>query len=60
MKIVVDPQTCTGCGACIEVCPAAAISLEQNVAVIDPLRCDLDGICIPACPVDAISFQETA
>ncbi len=60
MKITVNPETCTGCGACIDVCPVAAIDLKQGVAVIDASRCDLDGICIPACPVDAISFSEIA
>ncbi len=58
MKIVVDPQKCTSCGACIDICPQGAISLPGDTAVIDESCCDLDGICIPACPVDAISFDE--
>lgn len=58
MQIIVDPESCTGCGACINICPVAAIRLEDGIAVIDHAVCDLDGICIPACPVAAIQLKE--
>ncbi len=58
MKILVDPEKCTGSGRCVKACPEHAISLEGGTAVIDAARCDLDGICLPACPNGAISLLE--
>lgn len=58
MHIVVDPETCTGCGACVSACPLNAIALENDIAVIDQAHCDLDGICIPVCPVDALGLAD--
>ena len=58
MKIHIDEEICTGCGACVEACPVDAIRMVGNVAVVDHGKCDLDGICIPACPVEAIRLQD--
>ena len=46
-------EECTGCGACVAVCPDAAIEIE-DIAEIDSARCMKCGICIPACPMDAM------
>jgi len=58
MQIIVDPEKCTGCGACLDACPVDAIRLENDLAVIDAGICDLDGICIPTCPVEAIRLDD--
>jgi len=50
----VDPDRCDGCGACIDVCPEAAISLVNHTAVVDERLCQDCGACEDACPQDAI------
>ncbi len=47
---------CIGCGKCVRICPAQAISLDQNLAVIDDSLCIDCGKCAPECPVDAIAM----
>jgi NAD-dependent dihydropyrimidine dehydrogenase PreA subunit len=50
----IDPDRCDGCGACIEVCPEAAIRLVNHTAVIDERLCEDCGVCEDACPQAAI------
>jgi NAD-dependent dihydropyrimidine dehydrogenase PreA subunit len=58
MPAVVDENKCMGCGACIEECPAGAISLnDQGIAVVDKEKCTGCGKCAKACPVEAISTE---
>jgi electron transfer flavoprotein alpha subunit len=52
IKIIDDG--CTGCGACLEVCPYGALSMPEAVAVLDLTKCTLCGACVDSCPVDAI------
>ena len=54
MKI--DPETCTGCEACVPYCPVQAIQVKDDLAVIDDDECVECGVCLRsgACPVDAI------
>ena len=53
--IRVNPERCTGCGACVEVCPARAIHIAGGHAVIDEALCRLCEACISACPEMALS-----
>ena len=56
MAMIVDKETCVGCGACVAVCPVGAISLEDK-AHIDADACIGCGACVNACPVGAISAE---
>ena len=49
------PSRCTGCGACVAVCPEDAVRIEEGVAVTDRERCSACGACVSTCPVDARS-----
>jgi predicted aldo/keto reductase-like oxidoreductase len=45
---------CTKCGACLEHCDQAAITLGERKAEINHARCILCGYCAPHCPKFAI------
>lgn len=54
---IIDAETCTGCGDCIEVCPTEALALQNNVAIVArPEACNYSAYCEPICPVDAIAL----
>jgi Fe-S-cluster-containing hydrogenase component 2 len=50
----VDKKKCVGCGACVNICPVGAISMENGKAVIDQNKCTHCGKCFDACPNGAI------
>lgn len=49
---------CTGCGACLKLCPQQAIQGEpKNPHTIDPSTCIRCGVCRDACPYEAIMVK---
>lgn len=48
---------CIGCRACTKVCPADAITVENNLAHIDYEKCINCGACMKKCPTGAISKE---
>ncbi|MCI0476272.1 MAG: 4Fe-4S binding protein [Anaerolineales bacterium] len=50
----VNEARCTGCGACLQVCPSDAIRLVNNCAQIDAVLCNDCRTCVEVCPSDAI------
>jgi NADH-quinone oxidoreductase subunit F len=49
---------CTGCMACLKVCPSEAITGElKKVHIIDPTKCIKCGACFEACKFDAIAVE---
>ena len=52
-------ETCTGCGACVSVCPRGAISRE-NPRVTDETLCISCGACIRICPEKARDYHGEA
>lgn len=57
MPAVVNKDECIGCGACVEVCPQEAITMN-DIAVIDVNECIDCGACVDECPNGAITIKE--
>ena len=55
--LIIDTEACIGCGACVAVCPFAALELVDNVAVVND-NCTACGACIAECPVEALSLPQ--
>lgn len=59
MPAIVDPEKCTGCGSCVDICPTEAIHLnDDGKAVVDPDKCGDCGACVDECPSEAITLSE--
>ncbi len=54
-EAVIDPDRCTQCGRCIEVCRFGAV---RDTFEIDPIDCEGCGVCVDLCPEKAIDFPE--
>jgi NAD-dependent dihydropyrimidine dehydrogenase PreA subunit len=55
MVMQVNPELCTGCGVCAEVCSVGAIQMVEYQAVIDEVLCTSCEACIEACPNGALT-----
>jgi len=52
-KAIINPDKCTECGLCRELCRFHAISPEF---IVNPIDCEGCGVCVYFCPEDAIDF----
>ena len=52
-KAVINPDLCTGCGTCRDLCRFGAIT---ELFQVDALRCEGCGVCVDFCPATAIDF----
>ena len=53
---VIDKVACTGCGACVEVCPPLALIMKQEKALLEEEFCEECGFCAAECPAGAITI----
>ncbi len=49
----INPDLCTGCGTCRDLCRFGAITEQFEV---DAIRCEGCGVCVDFCPESAIDF----
>ena len=54
---IVVIKKCTGCKSCLAVCPAAAITMKNDMAVVDASKCIGCASCIAACKFNAIDLN---
>ena len=57
MSAKVNPKKCTACEACLDICPAQAIHMEDSFAIVDINLCVDCGACIEVCPSEAIELN---
>jgi ferredoxin len=57
MAAKVDPEKCTGCGACADECPTDAIEMKDDKAVVNEDECVDCGACVDVCPSEAITLD---
>jgi 4Fe-4S ferredoxin len=68
-NLILNAETCTGCGICVEACPEEAIVLGLvgaskrgaiNYAApidIDEVKCSYCGVCVIMCPFNALTLK---
>lgn len=57
-RVSFDMDKCIHCGACISVCLAGALKLDNNLHLqyIEP-KCTICEMCVTACPVDVVNID---
>lgn len=53
----IDPDSCIGCGLCVEVCPAKTLSMQNGKALVTGTYSMGCGHCEAVCPVNAIRVE---
>lgn len=59
--VMIDEEACSGCGACVELCPKKILYLDPDTGkcrVTDPTLCDRLGGCERVCPTQAIRIRK--
>ncbi|MDR0656539.1 MAG: 4Fe-4S binding protein [Treponema sp.] len=56
VAIYIDPDICTGCTECLDICPVDCIEGRRGyIHMIDEKDCTRCGKCIEACPENAVN-----
>ncbi len=68
-NLILDNETCTGCGICSEVCPEEAITVgavggsqrgliaDGAKITVDETKCSYCGVCVIMCPFSALRLR---
>lgn len=55
--LVVNKESCVGCGRCLGFCTEEALCTWWGYAEVDAEKCTECGVCTDNCPVDALSMS---
>lgn len=58
VKAVINPELCTACGRCQQICRFQAIEILAGKYRVTPLDCEGCGYCHQICPAEAIRLIE--
>ncbi len=58
-RVVINPEACTQCLGCVQLCPVDALSTNdaEDRLAFSTLRCAQCGICASGCPEQAIRIE---
>jgi benzoyl-CoA 2,3-dioxygenase component A len=51
---LVDPEACSACYGCYEVCPKGAVVIENRRVAVNAALCAMCGDCVTECATGAI------
>lgn len=51
-----EPETCEGCGVCVDRCQMEAIALADDRMVLNSARCIGCGLCVSTCPTGSLTL----
>lgn len=62
---IANNKWCSGCSACLNICPTRAISIKENeegfmTPIVDLSKCNHCGLCNSVCPIINFSKKEKA
>ncbi len=52
-----DPETCIGCGVCVDRCQMEALAVVAGGVTLDLGRCIGCGLCVSTCPSGALTLE---
>ena len=58
--VSLNPETCQGCGLCIERCQMDALSLVDEKATLNIDHCIGCGLCVSTCPTESLTLVRKA
>ena len=51
------PETCDGCGTCLDRCQMEAVTLKDEQVTLNSDRCIGCGLCVSTCPTSSLSLK---
>ena len=55
-RVQAKPETCEGCGTCLDRCQMGALALEDDHVILNSIRCIGCGLCVSTCPTGSLTL----
>ncbi|MHA1269248.1 MAG: 4Fe-4S binding protein [Candidatus Helarchaeota archaeon] len=58
IKAIIDPDRCSKCGLCVEICPYNALTFGDNgIPVVNEIICKGCGTCVSICRSESVTLR---